>query len=87
MFSEEKKKKKLSGALKEKQGSEMKRQEEMLVQAKRMCSSEGKSFSFFFILCTKHYDFFAHFYISFTAMKSISFYRKKMEVKMFRTLN
>ena len=28
------KKKKLSGALKEKQGSEMKRQEEMLVQAK-----------------------------------------------------
>ena len=42
MFSEEKKKKKLSGALKEKQGSEMKRQEEMLVQAKRMCSSERK---------------------------------------------
>lgn len=38
-FHEEKK---LSGALKEKQGSEMKRQEEMLVQAKRMYSAERK---------------------------------------------
>ena len=31
--------------------------------------------------------FFAHFYISFTAIKLISFYRKKMGFRMFRTLD
>ena len=73
--------------MKEKQGSEMKRQEEMLVQAKRMCSSHILKENDFFFSVPNTMTFFAHFYISFTAMKSISFYRKKMEVKMFRTLN
>ena len=54
---------------------------------KKECTVQKENNFLCFLFSVQDTPLFVHFYISFTDMKSISFYRKKMGFRMFRTLD